>query len=137
MTHAGVNAAPLNDADVEAVLRIVARASVLERLDPRLGTDECRRFLRRESQTISQCSSCEDGPYSDGENPEWWSRMIEITARGAEVSVKHETRRPPVTTVLRAGSLPWNNLANRATLAALALRRETMEPMPGQQVTLF
>lgn len=124
---------PLTETDIEAAFRRAVPPWFLDHLDTKLRTAAVVTELRRVAGNAGGCGPCLDGPYSDGGNPEWWSMDWTVTARGCEVQIRHEERAGP-TAVLREGVVPWNALANRATLAALARRRQA--PAVNEQLVL-
>lgn len=129
----------LTDADVEAAFRLGVSRHLLERLDTGLGTVQVVPLLKADAQMWGHVGPCDDGPYSDGENDEWWSISIHRVTAGVEVKVEHCVRDPETSTVLREGRVVWNQLANMATVTALRMRRERdpdAEPRPGEQTAL-
>lgn len=126
--------APLTEADRHAAWQLAVSHLDLDRFDTRLGTDQAVKAIRAGAQCYGSCGPSEDGPYSDGANPEWWARRMDRTDRGVRVTVLHEHRDGRPGEVLRDGVVGWNELANRTTFAALGLRPR--EPRPGEQLAL-
>lgn len=129
----------LTDADVEAAFRLGVSRHFLEHMDTGLGTAQVVPLLKAAGQSWGHVGPCGDGPYSDGENAEWWSIWLERIPAGVAVRVEHCVRDPESSTVLREGRVVWNQLANMATVTALRMRRERdpdAEPRPGEQTAL-
>jgi len=63
---------------------------------------------------VGGCTSCEDGPYSDGRNPEYWSIHYDQVGRGFKIEVDHTVRATDTRTVLREGLVTWRTLAELA-----------------------
>lgn len=117
---------PLTNVDIELVFERMIYGAILDGVDPRAGTAETARYLRsRLSVSGSSGSSPADGPFSNGENAEYWTFDIRHEKRGFSVQVIHHVREGNQRTILREGLLSWNNLANRATLKACE-RREVV-----------
>jgi hypothetical protein len=114
---------PLTQPDIDAAFDAAVPPGFLERLDTRLGTVDVVRLLKSRGQVWHVGSHCDDGPFPE------WCRRIDRTPRGFEVSVRHGDE------VVRAGVLPWNRLANMATLRALA--QWPREPVAGEQLAML
>jgi hypothetical protein len=132
-----VTPGPLTDVDKDAAFHAMVPPWFIERLDTRLGTTSVVQLLKSQGQCYGHSGPCEDGPFSDGKNAEWWARSIDRIPSGCSIVIRHEARKTDETTVLRSGRMTWNELANRSTYAALAHRRATSEPVAGEQIPLF
>ena len=123
----------LTIADVEAAFRVAVAGWMLDRLDTRLGTADCARWIRSMLQCVGACSQCEDGDYPE------WSRWVTQEKKGFLVTVKHHLPEG-VEEVVREGLVVWNRLANMATIRACERQREqhraAAEPLPGEQLVL-
>lgn len=127
----------LTEEDVEAAFRMACPGWILENLDTGLGTAGAVTWIKGHGQCWGAAAGCEDGPFSDGENPEWWARCVERIPAGVSVRVVHEYRDGRPTEVIREGRVVWNQLANMATIAALELRRRAgAAPAEGEQTAL-
>jgi hypothetical protein len=133
----------LTAADRVAAWRIAVPRWFLERLDTRLGTASVVPLLKTNGQCYGSVSDCEDGPYAE------FSRWIERSPKGMHVRVYQHTPetdqefrsstsadRGDTGILLREGIVPWNELANRSTVAACEIRHENREPQPGEQLAL-
>lgn len=138
---------PLLERDVEKAFWIIVDDDFLRRLDTKLGTVEVVKLLKVPTRgTWDYCGTCDpiDGPYSDGKNDVYWSFHVRRDQKkGYRVSVTRCNRTPvdePYDSEdVRAGELPWNRIANMATIYACELQRaegRVHEPVVGEQLVL-
>lgn len=106
--------------------RIVGRG-MLEQLDTRMSTDDTVKWLKARMSCFGGTSTAPDGPYSDGKNDEYWSLSFDQEKRGFMVKIRH-TVRDRGSYVIREGLMPWNNIANRATIAACEMQGKPLIP---------
>jgi hypothetical protein len=116
--------APLTDRDVDQAFGRIVAGWMLERLDTRLGTVDCVAYLKSTAQLWQWGTGVDDGPFPE------YAQHGRRTPKGYDVSID----RAGVT--LRAGSLPWNRLANMATVRACELKHRDREPLVGEQLSL-
>jgi hypothetical protein len=115
---------PLTESDIQYAFNRICSSDLLKGLDTRMGTEDTVRWLKSRMSQYGGSGRSPDGPYSDGTNDEYWALHFEQEKRGFYVKFIHSVRADNSDTVLREGLIRWNNLANRATLAACETRHE-------------
>jgi hypothetical protein len=115
--------AALTEHDVDRAFARIVPTWMLERLDTRLGTVGCVAVVKT-SGVWMWGTSTDDGPFPD------YAFHGSRTSKGFDVEVTHGD------VVLRAGRLPWNRLANMATIRACEVQRRDREPLVGEQLAL-
>ena len=146
---------PLLERDIERAFELVVADWQIERLDTKLGTEDCARYLKSMNQVVG-CSTVlhdDEGnelPY--GGHQESWCFKLDARSKGIEVQIIHsaEYHGPEWSieglsewveaikageTILREGRISWNRFANMATVAACELRG-AREPEVGEQLAL-
>jgi hypothetical protein len=130
-------AAPLTELDVDRAFSFAVPSWLVERLDTRLGTVDVVKLIRNGGCGCHGVVTHEgDLPYG-GPKPgrPTFCFKLDRTSKGFDVNViRHEAG--DVDVMLRSGSIPWNRLANMATIRALELRHETRDPLVGEQLTI-
>jgi hypothetical protein len=115
---------PLTEADLQFAFDRIISPRLLEMLDTKMGTVDTVRWLKSRMTNYGGTGTSPDGPYSNRGNPEYWAFRFEQEKRGFLLQFVHCVRGGS-STVLREGLMRWNNLANRATIAACEARHET------------